>query len=105
MDITLITKLCKFVRFVTAEHLDFTLERIVMTPKKKTATSTTLKMERKRINMNSTATPATGVTPSKSNGNLNGDNSPAVVTGSKVHIAGGKNSGIVVNKEIAADGK
>jgi len=54
-------------------------ERIVMTPKKKTSNSTTLKMERKRI-INS------------SNG---GD--------AKVHVAGGSNAGIIVNKQQIGD--
>jgi len=54
-------------------------ERIVMTPKKKTSNSTTLKMERKRI-VNS------------SNG---GD--------AKVHVAGGSNAGIIVNKQQIGD--
>ncbi|TRY69155.1 hypothetical protein TCAL_02185 [Tigriopus californicus] len=51
-------------------------EHIVMTPKKKTAKSTTLMMERKLIQAK---------------------------TGGKVHIAGGSNAGIVVNKESAID--
>lgn len=52
-------------------------ERIVMTPKKKTSNSTTLKMERKRIVQSS------------------GD--------SKVHVAGGSNAGIIVNKQQIGD--
>lgn len=48
-----------------------------MTPKKKTAKSTTLMMERKLIQAK---------------------------TGGKIHIAGGSNAGIVVNKESAIDG-
>lgn len=51
-------------------------EHIVMTPKKKTAKSTTLMMERKLIQAK---------------------------TGGKIHIAGGSNAGIVVNKESAID--
>ncbi len=51
-----------------------------MTPKKKTANSTTLKMERKRILQKSAA---------------NGDG--------KVHVAGGSNAGIVVNKQQVGD--
>jgi hypothetical protein len=54
-------------------------ERIVMTPKKKTSNSTTLKMERKRI------------LQSKSNGDA------------KVHVAGGSNAGIIVNKQQIGD--
>ena len=74
-------------------------ERIVMTPKKKTATSTTLKMERKLIQIENT--PAT-----TSNGNTN-SNGATMTPGRKesLHIAGGKNAGIVVNKEIEKDGK
>lgn len=52
-------------------------ERIVMTPKKKTSNSTTLKMERKRII------------------STKGD--------AKVHVAGGSNAGIVVNKQQSGD--
>ena len=75
------------------------LERIVMTPKKKTATSTTLKMERKLIQVENT--PA-----STSNGSTN-TNGASMTPGRKesLHIAGGKNAGIVVNKEIEKDGK
>ena len=70
-----------------------------MTPKKKTATSTTLKMERKLIQIENT--PAT-----TSNGNTN-SNGATMTPGRKesLHIAGGKNAGIVVNKEIEKDGK
>ncbi|XP_040570406.1 uncharacterized protein [Lepeophtheirus salmonis] len=50
-----------------------TEERIVMTPKKKTAKSTTILMERKSVLANN-----------------NG----------KVHVAGGENAGIIVNKQI-----
>lgn len=55
-------------------------ERIVMTPKKKTSNSTTLKMERKRI-----------VQSVSSNGD------------GKVHVAGGSNAGIIVNKQQSGD--
>ena len=55
----------------------FIPERIVMTPKKKTRNSTTLKMERKRI--------------------VNSSND------SKVHVAGGNNAGIIVNKQQIGD--
>ena len=48
-----------------------------MTPKKKTSNSTTLKMERKRILQN----------------NPDG----------KVHVAGGSNAGIIVNKQQVGD--
>ena len=48
-----------------------------MTPKKKTRNSTTLKMERKRI--------------------VNSSND------SKVHVAGGNNAGIIVNKQQIGD--
>ena len=51
----------------------------MLTPKKKTANSTTLMMERKLVK------------PKSSGGN--------------VHIAGGSNAGIVVNKESIDDGK
>ena len=51
---------------------------IVMTPKKKTRNSTTLKLERKRTANNATA-------------------------GSGVHIAGGSNAGIIVNKHQVGD--
>ncbi len=51
-------------------------ERIVMTPKKKTANSTTLMMERKAVSL-----------PKKS-----GDHGG-------LHVAGGSNAGIVVNKQ------
>ena len=70
-----------------------------MTPKKKTATSTTLKMERKLIQIENTPT-----TPSNGNPNTNG---ASMTPGRKesLHIAGGKNAGIVVNKEIEKDGK
>ena len=51
-------------------------ERIVMTPKKKTSLSTTLKMERKRIVKSG---------------------------GAHVHVAGGTNAGIVVNKQSDQD--
>ena len=54
----------------------FLIERIVMTPKKKTRNSTTLMMERKVV------------LPDGKDG--------------KVHIAGGSNAGIVVNKDGAA---
>merc|ERR1719414_432897 len=65
-----------------------------MTPKKKTATSTTLKMERKLIQIENT--PA-----ATSNGNTNGATS---TPGRKEsYVAGGKNAGIVVNKEIEKD--
>ena len=69
-----------------------------MTPKKKTATSTTLKMERKLIQIENTPT-----TPSNGNPNTNG---ASITPGRKesLHIAGGKNAGIVVNKEIEKDG-
>ena len=71
------------------------VERIVMTPKKKTATSTTLKMERKLIQIENT--PA-----ATSNGNTNGATS---TPGRKEsYVAGGKNAGIVVNKEVERDG-
>jgi len=56
-------------------------ERIVMTPKKKTSNSTTLKMERKRI-----------LQAQSSNGGSG-----------KVHVAGGSNAGIIVNKEQGGD--
>ena len=70
-----------------------------MTPKKKTATSTTLKMERKRIQIDST--PAT-----TSNGNTNGSSGNSMTPGRKdSHVAGGKNAGIIVNKEIEIDGE
>ena len=74
-------------------------ERIVMTPKKKTATSTTLKMERKLIKIDNA--PA-----SQSNGNTNGSSGGSMTPGRKesLHVAGGKNAGIVVNKEIEKDG-
>ena len=70
-----------------------------MTPKKKTSTSTTLKLERKRLDID---TPPD--TTSTSNENSNGDASttPAKKTS---FIAGGKNAGIVVNKETQNDGK
>ena len=58
-------------------------ERIVMTPKKKTRNSTTLMMERKKICL----------TPAAS--------SPLV--GSNVHVAGGSNAGIIVNKQQIGD--
>lgn len=51
-------------------------ERIVMTPKKKTANSTTLMMERKIVSTDSNT---------------------------KMHFAGGSNKGIVVNKEKSID--
>ena len=71
-----------------------------MTPKKKTATSTTLKMERKRIQMDNNA--ATQVNTS-SNGN---SSSTTTTPGRKdSFLAGGKNAGIVVNKEIDKEGK
>ena len=57
--------------------MSFFAERIVMTPKKKTSNSTTLKMERKKI--------------------------VAKSDGSNVHIAGGTNAGIVVNKQQSQD--
>lgn len=73
-------------------------ERIVMTPKKKTATSTTLKMERKLIQIDNTPV-------NTSNGNTTSGGS-SMTPGRKesLHIAGGKNAGIVVNKEIDKDG-
>lgn len=58
-------------------------ERIVMTPKKKTRNSTTLKMERKRVV--STPVPAGSLTTPK------------------VHVAGGSNAGIIVNKQQSGD--
>merc|ERR1719510_307658 len=54
-------------------------ERIVMTPKGKTRNSTTLKMERKRVLQSK-----------------DGD-------AGKVHVAGGSNAGIIVNKQENAD--
>ena len=62
--------------FVMALRLPLLSERIVMTPKKKTRNSTTLMMERKVV------------LPDGKDG--------------KVHIAGGSNAGIVVNKDGAA---
>ena len=69
-----------------------------MTPKKKTATSTTLKMERKLIKIDNA--PA-----SQSNGNTNGSSGMTPGRKESLHVAGGKNAGIVVNKEIEKDGK
>ena len=73
-----------------------------MTPKKKTSVSTTLKLERKRIQVDNPQN-----TPSKPNGNVNGDT--PTPSGNRVHkqsfIAGGSNAGIVVNKEIEQDSK
>ena len=56
-----------------------------MTPKKKTRNSTTLMMERKKVSL----------TPSTSTA------SPMV--GSNVHVAGGSNAGIIVNKQQIGD--
>ena len=69
-----------------------------MTPKKKTATSTTLKMERKLIQIDNPPV-------NTSNGNTNSSGS-SITPGRKdsLHVAGGKNAGIVVNKEIDKDG-
>ena len=54
-------------------------EQIVMTPKKKTRNSTTLMMERKVVMTDG--------------------------GGGKVHVAGGSNAGIVVNKQTDGDGE
>ena len=86
------------IKYIILLPLFFCSERIVMTPKKKTAISTTLKMERKLIKVDNTPVNA-------SNGNSNSGGSSAT-PGRKdsLHIAGGKNAGIVVNKEIDKDG-
>jgi len=55
------------------------LEHIVLTPKKKTQRSTTLMMERKQVLVNQTSTPG------------------------NVHVAGGTNAGIIVNKQQIGD--
>ena len=69
-----------------------------MTPKKKTANSTTLKMERKRIQVDSKS-------DNTSNGNTNGSTNATPLRKESLHIAGGKNAGIVVNKDVDANGK
>ena len=69
-----------------------------MTPKKKTANSTTLKMERKRIQVESNS-------DNTSNGNTNGGTNTTPLRKESLHIAGGKNAGIVVNKDVDANGK
>ena len=61
---------------ITCFFFLFKKERIVMTPKRKTTNSTTLKMERKRIVQNASSK-----------------------CDSKVHVAGGSNAGIIVNKQ------
>lgn len=62
-----------------------------MTPKKKTRNSTTLMMERKKISLTPSVMSASTASP---------------MVGSNVHIAGGSNAGIIVNKQqIGDDGK
>ncbi len=77
--VSLLCILCNLI--IIAPSNIYFKERIVMTPKKKTSNSTTLKMERKRI-----------LQAQSSNGGSG-----------KVHVAGGSNAGIIVNKEQGGD--
>ena len=55
-------------------------------------------MERKRIQVDSNSV-------NTSNGNTNGSTNTTPLRKESLHIAGGKNAGIVVNKDVDANGK
>ena len=55
-------------------------------------------MERKRIQVDSNS-------DNTSNGNTNGGTNTTPLRKESLHIAGGKNAGIVVNKDVDANGK
>jgi hypothetical protein len=69
-------------KYLENDNIDLP-ERIVMTPKKKTQNSTTLMMERKKLALTPASTHASPM--------------------AGVHVAGGSNAGIIVNKQQIGD--